>query len=173
MNGYNFEGLWFEIYQNVHDHNDKLNGRKLDLSELREVTTSIFIAVTRKGISRPEDEEEAANIEVPEHLKGLNKNNGNGTTNINNRSGNGNSNNNGYLATDAQLNSISKLLDNPIVTEKEKQRIENILAEPEISKSTASEILSYFYGQREKQNGEWKKVSDGVLEVRRVQRQAV
>ena len=163
MNGYNFEGLWFEIYQNVHDHNDKLNGRKLDLSELREVTTSIFIAVTRKGISRPEDEEEAANIEVPEHLKGLN-NNGNGAPNHNGSNGNSSDR---YLATDAQLNSISKLLDNPIVTEKEKQRIENILAEPEISKSTASEILSYFYGQREKQNGEWKKVSDGVLDVRR------
>lgn len=166
MNAYNFEGLWFEIYNNVHEHNDKLNGRKLDLSELREVTTSIFIAVTRKGISRPEDEEEAANFEVPEHLKGLNNNNGNGNTN----KGNGNSSGN-YLATDAQLNSISKLLDNPIVTEKEKQRIENILAEPEISKSTASDILSYFYGQREKQNGKWKKVSEGVLDVRRSQKQ--
>src|SRR6056297_2995594 len=102
MNGYNFEGLWFEIYQNVHQHNDKLNGNKLDLSELREVTTSIFIAVTRKGISRPEDEEEAANVEIPGELKGLNNDNGNRKSN----GSNGNGSNNGYLATDAQLKSI-------------------------------------------------------------------
>ena len=167
MNDYNFEGLWFEIYQNVHQHNDKLNGNKLDLSELREVTTSIFIAVTRKGISRPEDEEEAANVEIPEELKGLNNDNGNRKSN----GSNGNGSNNGYLATDAQLKSISKLLNNPMVTEKEKQRIENILAEPEISKSTASEILSYFYGHREKHGSEWVKVSGGVLDVRRSQKQ--
>ena len=169
MNGYNFSGLWFEIYGNVIQQNNQLGNRKLDKNQLREVATSIFIAATRKGISRPEDEEKAANVEVPSHLKGLNGNNGNGDSN--NGSGNGNSNNNGYLATEAQLKSISKLLDNPLVTDKEKQRIENILAEPEISKSTASDVLSYFYGHREKLGSQWVKVSGGVLDVRRSQKQ--
>jgi len=171
MNGYNFEGLWFEIYQNVHEHNDKLNGRKLDLSELREVTTSIFIAVTRKGISRPEDEEEAANVEVPSHLKGLN---GNGDGNNGSKNGNSNDSNGNYgngLATEKQLKTIRNLLNNELVTDKEKRRIESILAEPEVSKSTASEILTYFLGNSEKIQGEWIRISKGVLDVRKSQKQ--
>src|SRR6056297_2509781 len=150
MNGYNFEGLWFEIYTKVVNYNEQLGKQKLDRNQLREVATSIFIANTQKGICRPEDEEEAANIEIPSHLKGLedsngSNGNGNGSNGRNGSNGNNSSYNNG-LATEKQLKTIRNLLNNELVTEKEKKRLESILEQPEVSKSTASEILTYFLG---------------------------
>ena len=50
---YDFEGLWFSIYQKVLKLNEALLGDGLDKSQLREVTTSIFIAQTQKGVQRP------------------------------------------------------------------------------------------------------------------------
>ena len=159
MDGYNFSGLWFEIYGNVIQHNDQLGNQKLDKNQLREVATSIFIAATRKGISRPEAEED--NFEIPEELKGIDNGNGNGSNDSNSyNSSNG-------LATEKQLKTIRNLLNNDLVTDKEKKRIESILAEPEVSKSTASEILTYFLGNSEKIQGEWVRISKGVLDVRK------
>ena len=50
---HNFEGLWFEIYKKVLTLNKGLRARGLDKGQLREVTTTIFIAQTNKGIVRP------------------------------------------------------------------------------------------------------------------------
>ena len=50
---YNLSGLWFQIYREVLAVNDKLEKDKLDKVQLREVTTSIFIASTKRGIVRP------------------------------------------------------------------------------------------------------------------------
>lgn len=171
MNNYNFEGLWFEIYTKVINYNEQLGKQKLDRNQLREVATSIFIANTQKGICRPENEEEAANIEVPSHLKGLDgKNGSNGDGNgSNSRKGSNDTNsiyNNG-LATEKQLKTIRGLLNNSLVTDKEKSRIENILSQPEVSKNTASDILTYYLGNSEKINGEWVKISQGILDTRR------
>ena len=50
---YDFEGLWFETYRKVLRHNETLGDQGLDKSHLREVTTSIFIAQSQRGIVRP------------------------------------------------------------------------------------------------------------------------
>ena len=50
---YDFESLWFEIYQKVLKQNESLGPDALDKSQLREVTTSIFIAHTHRGVVRP------------------------------------------------------------------------------------------------------------------------
>ena len=50
---YDFEGLWFEIYQKVLRQNEALGESRLDKSQLREVTTAIFIAQTQRGAIRP------------------------------------------------------------------------------------------------------------------------
>lgn len=50
---YDFEGLWFNIYRQVLKQNESLGEDGLDKNQLREVTTSIFIAQTSKGIHKP------------------------------------------------------------------------------------------------------------------------
>jgi len=50
---YDFEGLWFDIYRKVLKHNESLGNEGLDKSQLREVTTSIFIAQSQRGVVRP------------------------------------------------------------------------------------------------------------------------
>ena len=50
---YNLPGLWFQIFREVLAANEKMNKDRLDKSMLREVTTSIFIASTQRGITRP------------------------------------------------------------------------------------------------------------------------
>mgnify|MGYP003965151617 CR=1 FL=1 len=50
---YNLPGLWFQIYREVLASNEKMEKDKLDKGQLREVTTSIFIASTQRGITRP------------------------------------------------------------------------------------------------------------------------
>jgi len=50
---YNLPGLWFQIYRQVLEQNNNLNNDRLDKVQLREVTTSIFIASTNRGIVRP------------------------------------------------------------------------------------------------------------------------
>ena len=52
-NQYNFEGLWFGIYQKILKLNEELGDRGLDKGQLREVATTIFIAQSNKGIVRP------------------------------------------------------------------------------------------------------------------------
>ena len=50
---YNLSGLWFQVYREVLAQNGKLENDRLDKVQLREVTTSIFIASTQRGIVRP------------------------------------------------------------------------------------------------------------------------
>lgn len=50
---YDFEGLWFDIYRKVLNHNENMGNEGLDKSQLREVTTSIFIAQSQRGVVRP------------------------------------------------------------------------------------------------------------------------
>ena len=50
---YDFEGLWFNIYRQVLKQNESLGDDGLDKNQLREVTTSIFIATTQKGVHKP------------------------------------------------------------------------------------------------------------------------
>jgi len=50
---YDFEGLWFDIYRKVLKNNEILGDQGLDKSQLREVTTSIFIAQSQRGVVRP------------------------------------------------------------------------------------------------------------------------
>ena len=50
---YNLPGLWFQIFREVLAANEKMDKDRLDKSMLREVTTSIFIASTQRGITRP------------------------------------------------------------------------------------------------------------------------
>ena len=50
---YDFEGVWFQIYSKVLKLNESLKEDALDKSQLREVTTSIFIAKSHRGVVRP------------------------------------------------------------------------------------------------------------------------
>lgn len=50
---YDFEGVWFETYLEVRRLNRNLEDAGLDESQLREITTSIFIAKTQRGVVRP------------------------------------------------------------------------------------------------------------------------
>lgn len=50
---YDLPGLYFHIYREVVFANEKMEKDKLDKGQLREVTTSIFIASTQRGITRP------------------------------------------------------------------------------------------------------------------------
>ena len=49
----NLPGLWFQIYREVLASNEKMEKDKLDKGQLREVTTTIFIASNQRGITRP------------------------------------------------------------------------------------------------------------------------
>ena len=51
---YDFEGLWFSTYLEVRKLNKNLQEAGLDESQLREITTSIFIAKTQRGVVRPQ-----------------------------------------------------------------------------------------------------------------------
>ena len=50
---YDFEGVWFQIYAKVLKLNETMKEDALDKSQLREVTTSIFIAKSHRGVVRP------------------------------------------------------------------------------------------------------------------------
>ncbi|MCH7762964.1 MAG: hypothetical protein IIB95_04395 [Candidatus Marinimicrobia bacterium] len=50
---YNLSGLWFQVYREVLAQNGKFENDRLDKVQLREVTTTIFIASTQRGIVRP------------------------------------------------------------------------------------------------------------------------
>ena len=153
---YDFESLWFDIYQKVIKQNNRLNGSGLDKSQLREVATSIFIAKTQKGIVRPEVEE-SKTVEVPEQFEHMQQPSASAAPA---------SVPSGFIATEGQLKTIRKLLKDSRINSKERARIESILAQEEVSKSTASDILTYFFGQRIKQNGQWVRISHGVLKDR-------
>ncbi len=50
---YDFEGLYFQIYSRVLKLNQTLKEDALDKNQLREVATSIFIAKSQRGVTRP------------------------------------------------------------------------------------------------------------------------
>lgn len=52
-NRYDFEALYFDIYKKVVKHNDALEELAFDKNQLREITTSIFIAYSQRGIVSP------------------------------------------------------------------------------------------------------------------------
>jgi len=130
-----------------------MNGTGLDKSQLKEVTTSVFIAKVQKGIVRPNDEDDY-DFPEPEEASQVNRNNGNGQSKT------------GTPASAKQIITIKGLLKNPKITPKERQRVQDLLAEPEVDKTKASEILDYFLGESEKQGNQWIKVTDGVLAER-------
>ena len=150
---YDFEGLWIATYQKITYLNAKMNGAGLDKSQLKEVTTSVFIAKVQKGIVRPNDEDDYDSPE-PEVTPQINRNNGNGQSKT------------GTPASAKQIITIKGLLKNPKVNPQERQRIQGLLAEPEVDKTKASEILDYFLGESEKQGNQWIKTTEGVLAER-------
>ncbi len=143
---YDFEGLWLATYQKIMFLNGKMNGTGLDKSQLKEVTTSVFIAKVQKGIVRPNDEDDY-DFPEPEEAPQVNRSNGQS---------------NNTSASAKQIITIKGLLKNPKVNPAEKQRINNLLA-GNIDKQTASDMLDYFLGQSEKQGNQWVKVTEGVL----------
>ena len=68
-------------------------------------------------------------------------------------------------ASDRQKAAVMNLLHDTRLTDKEKRRIELVIANG-LTQTKASEILDFFYGKKIKQNGQWIKVSPGVLDER-------
>ena len=69
-------------------------------------------------------------------------------------------------ATINQINKLKDLLEYDLINTPEKIRISKLL-ENEISKESASGILSYYLGRTEFIDSSWQKVTMGVLEERR------
>ena len=144
---YDFEGLWLATYRKIMYLNSKMNGTGLDKSQLKEVTTSVFIAKVQKGIVRPNDEDDYDYPE-PEDAFQVNCNNGNGQS---------------KSASAKQIITIKGLLKNPKITPKERERIRALLDEPEVDRAKASEVLDFYFGKSEKQGNQWVKVTEGAL----------
>ena len=155
-NDYNYEGLWFEIYRKVLKQNAALNGAGLDKSQLREVSTSVFIAMTQRGISRPEIPEDENDVTVPT-MPPKHGNNGNGSR----------SKTDVPPASPKQINLIRSLLNNKLVTTAEQARLQEILSLTHLDRHEAGDLLDYFFGKSEKKDGQWVKTTDGVLEERK------
>lgn len=69
-------------------------------------------------------------------------------------------------ATDKQLNTLTNLLDNPYLENQERWKLSEVLMH-EISKTKASDIISYYFGVHVLQDGKWVKIKDGVLDSRK------
>jgi len=144
---YDYEGLWFDTFRKVLTLNGRMNGSGLDKSHLQQVATSIFIAKSQRGIVRP-DSDEPLDVAFPPREPGQQRQ--------------------GEVpeASQKQINLIRSLLEDPRVTNQEQARLQEQLSAP-IDRYTASDILDYFFGHSEKQNGQWIKTSKGVLEERK------
>lgn len=105
----------------------------------------------------PEPDEDEGQFEDPEAIvqRFASENSFNG----------GNGKSKATAANDKQISTIKSLLKNPKVNPDEKQRITKLLA-GDLEKQTACDMLDYFLGRSEKQNGQWVKVSEGVLAER-------
>jgi hypothetical protein len=68
-------------------------------------------------------------------------------------------------ATDKQINKLGDLLSDDRLTYEEQTKLRGALQQG-ISKLRASEIMSYFFGESTRQDGQWVRVSDGVLTSR-------
>ncbi len=69
-------------------------------------------------------------------------------------------------ATENQIHKLKSLLDDDLLNPPEKIRISKLI-ENDISKESASGILSYYLGRTEFIDGLWQKVTMGILEERR------
>jgi len=145
---YDYEGLWFDTFRKVLTLNGRMNGSGLDKSHLQQVTTSIFIAKSQRGIVRPDSDDEPLDVSFPPKEPGQQRQ--------------------GEVpeASQKQINLIRSLLEDPRVTNQEQARLQEQLSAP-IDRYTASDILDYFFGHSEKKNGRWEKVTTGVLEERK------
>lgn len=70
------------------------------------------------------------------------------------------------LATSKQLQKIAQLIDDPLVTDVEQDKLRSFIHEG-VSKERASEAISYFLGHTILQDGKWVQTDDGVLAHRR------
>ncbi|MDO9548450.1 MAG: hypothetical protein Q7J65_05760 [Candidatus Marinimicrobia bacterium] len=120
---YDFEGLWFDTFKKVLSLNVEMNSVGLDKSQLKEVATSIFIAKSQRGIVRPEIEDDLP-CKNPAEFPANNRGNGNGISGFGIQ-----------IASPKQIITIKGLLKNPKVNPKERQRIQDLLAEPEVDKT--------------------------------------
>jgi len=50
---FDLPGVWFQFYKEVVELNLRLGEDRLQKNELREITTTIFIAASHKGVVRP------------------------------------------------------------------------------------------------------------------------
>ena len=154
---YDYEGLWFDTFRKVLNLNQSLNGLGLDKSQLREVSTSVFIAKTQRGIVRPEIPEDEDEVTVPTIPQKQHGNNGNGAR----------SKTDVPPASPKQINLIRSLLNNKLVTTAEQARLQEILSMTHLDRHEAGDLLDYFFGKSEKKDGQWVKTTDGVLEERK------
>jgi hypothetical protein len=69
-------------------------------------------------------------------------------------------------ATDRQLDKLGELLNDERLTLEEQTKLRGALIQG-LSKSRASEIMTYFFGENRKNNGKWEKNSPGVLHNRK------
>ena len=46
-------GVWFQFFKEVVELNQNLGEDRLNKSQLREITTTVFIAASHKGLVRP------------------------------------------------------------------------------------------------------------------------
>ena len=71
-----------------------------------------------------------------------------------------------HPATDKQINKLGDLLSDDRLTYEEQTKLRGALQQG-LTKSRASEIMSYFFGESRREDGQWVRVSDGVLSSRK------
>ncbi|PJA54059.1 MAG: hypothetical protein CO167_05910, partial [Candidatus Marinimicrobia bacterium CG_4_9_14_3_um_filter_48_9] len=64
-----------------------------------------------------------------------------------------------------QVNRILGILNDERVTQEEIDRVQTLMRAG-LSRKKAGEVLDYFLGRSELQNGEWNRIGIGVLEAR-------
>ena len=69
-------------------------------------------------------------------------------------------------ATDRQLDKLGELLNDNRLTHDEQTNLRGTLIQG-VSKSRASEIMAYFFGESQKRNGIWERISPGALQNRK------
>jgi hypothetical protein len=71
----------------------------------------------------------------------------------------------GSPATDKQISKLGDLLNDDRLTYEEQTKLRGALQQG-LTKSRASEIMSHFFGESKRQDGQWVRVSEGVLTSR-------
>ena len=72
-------------------------------------------------------------------------------------------------ATDKQIDTLSSLLENPLVNETEMKRLLELVNDDDLTRKEASSALEYFFGKstRDPVTGKWIKDGDGILSQRK------